>query len=195
LKGQIKATARTQIKHTKLKRHFGRLDRKFGTFLAKLTYGSAPFGPTIPRAQLRRHRVFQELVHKGIHGRLAQVLHAARFDYPFVYGQDANILPHVLLRRGWKALQGLIFSIYGTIKQREAKEIWYEAFMESLVFERMKFCVRWCTYKKHWFLSDDPRREDCPEHRVNGQAARWRKGVLDRERARAKLATQHQMGK
>lgn len=81
---------------------------------------------------------------------------------------------------GWKAVQvGLALSARGLRGRAQVLSL-----TESFAFERGGFAVMWCTYKQHWFISDDKRRKDCPRHRRAGQMARWyhKKKRIRRER-------------
>jgi hypothetical protein len=68
-----------------------------------------------------------------------------------------------------------------------ARDLYVPALLESLAFSRFGFVPLWCKHGKHWYLSDDRRREDCVEHRYAGQKARARTPtVWARELARRK---------
>ncbi len=96
---------------------------------------------------------------------------------------DPRLLPElgrVLARSfktgGWLNVQVLLLKIQPPAfsKDVELQELWMEALKESILFERCRFVVAKCAHGQHYYVSDDPRRKDCPEHRLAGQQARWR---------------------
>jgi hypothetical protein len=54
----------------------------------------------------------------------------------------------------------------------------YRMGFEANLFERTGYFARWCDQGQHWYMTDDRRREDCPDHDWAGQKARW----LEKER-------------
>lgn len=81
-----------------------------------------------------------------------------------------GLIPHMLHRdlEGWRNVERLITRSLPLFRAWEIQE-------ECLLFELFGFRPMWCEHSRHWYVSDDTRRKDCPRHRWAGQKARYRK--------------------
>lgn len=156
-----------------------RLDPKVAAFLDKLLSGRTP-------RVSRRHPAFREMVRLGMHGPLARILNEGE---RVIKSPAARFWPDALAI-GWKRFQITMFAhMTRPRSEKQPEDTWAlmtTAFVESLWFEQMGFSPAWCKHKNHWYLTDDCRRADCPEHRISGQQARWRKRHRDWRRGRAR---------
>jgi hypothetical protein len=132
--------------------------------------------PGAPGA-LRRHRdAWDRLVHGGMWGNLAEYLGLGLHRWG-----PGDVLRTMTPRERWGRLQTDLIQNFpsGTLQNHIVG-----ALLESLVFAKYGFVPVCCSHGRHWFISDDPRRKDCPEHRIAGQKARYREhsGVREKER-------------
>jgi hypothetical protein len=143
----------------------------------------------------RRKADWGELVNLGIYGMLATVLNdgipmppksqpiprdlpgllthyiaSQQMRWPVGLGQK---LARIYRTWGWKSLQAALLLTPLPPASRPARA-WRFAVLESLLFEKAHFHVLRCTHGLHFFVSDDPRRADCLEHRLVGRQTRLR---------------------
>ena len=132
--------------------------------------------PGTPRTLRRDRKAWQRLVRAGMWGYLAEYLGLDMHRWG--PGDALGTLPP---RERWGHLQADLTKSFppGTLQSHIVG-----AMLESLILARYGFIPAWCSHGKHWFISDDRRREDCPEHRIAGQRARYREnpGVQEKER-------------
>lgn len=96
---------------------------------------------------------------------------------PRLLSELGRVLALLFKEGGWLEVQLVLLRIQPPTFSQDAElqELWMEALKEAILFERCGFVVAQCAHGRHYYVSDDPRRKDCPEHRLAGQQARWRK--------------------
>lgn len=130
-----------------------------------------------PRA-FRRDRQWRRLLQAGTRGALAEYLSYGRGRWrpkldALPFRERVPVLQADLLRN-FPALLKSPASSTPVSWPSIANVVGLPALLESLVFMRFGFVPLWCKHGKHWFLSDDCRRDDCVDHRYAGQKARAR---------------------
>jgi hypothetical protein len=96
---------------------------------------------------------------------------------PRLIPELGHVLAWLFKTGGWLGVQFLLLQRQPPTFSHDAelRELWMEALKESILFERCGFVVARCDHGQHCYASDDLRRKDCPQHRLAGQQARWRK--------------------
>ncbi len=119
-------------------------------------------------------RSWQRLVRLGMYGQLAGYLGLNL--HRWTVGTRLRTLARP---QRWPRLQA---DLAGNFPPGTLHDMIVGALLESVVFARLKFMPEWCNEGKHWFISNDRRRKDCPEHRSAGQKARYRRNPSVREK-------------
>jgi hypothetical protein len=130
----------------------------------------------------RPPRRFRQWLHRlGMEGQIAHLLNSLALTYrtekdlrglhgvlPLARGLP--VPPGARARGNWRGVEGRLRRRHQWLLIQEGQQ----AIIECKLFERYGFVALWCSHRRHYYVSDDPRRLDCPDHQQAGWKARYR---------------------